>query len=242
MLLSNKNVLITGGGTGIGFAIAEALSKKNNKILICGRREDKLKKAKAAIPSLEYYVGDLRRKDGIKKFFKWTIKNYPEVSILINNAGIQRMLNLKESVSDLTEEIEINLISPILLTSYLVEHFKSKQEAVIVNVTSGLGFSPLAVVPLYCASKAALHSYTMSLRHQLKDTSVKVFELIPPIVDTELDKGSREKRGIVDRGIRASTVAEELIRGVEANESEIIVGMAKGLREAGDKAFERMNH
>lgn len=149
--------------------------------------------------------------------------------------------NNPDSVNDLRAEIEINLSAPIVLSSYFIGHFKTMQESAIINISSGLAFSPLAVVPVYCATKAAIHSFSLSLRHQLKNTSIKVFEVVPPIVDTDLDKGARKKRGQKDRGILPEVVAEELIKGVEADEFEIVIGRAKNLKEAGDKAFVHMN-
>ncbi len=243
MKLEGKTILITGGGTGIGLALVDVLKDKN-KVIICGRRESVLKDVKKKYPGVDYIVTDLRRPDQVKLLYQWTIKKFPDVNILINNAGIQKVFNFNapESIEDITEEIEINLSSPVLLSSLFVENFKPKKESAIVNVSSGLGFAPLAFMPVYCATKAALHSFTMSLRHQLKNSSVKVFELIPPIVDTDLDQGRRGKRGEVDRGIEPSKVAVEFVKGMEANENEIVVGKAIGLRENGEKAFASMNH
>jgi uncharacterized oxidoreductase len=243
MKLTDKTILITGGGSGIGLAIAEAMLKKNNRIIICGRREDKLREAKLKNPLLEYIVADLRKPDQGRMLYEWSIKKFPEISILINNAGIQRIRNFNQpdSLEDIASEIEINLSSPLFLTSLFTQYFKTQPEAAIINISSGLAFAPLAIFPVYCATKAALHSITLTLRHQLKNTPVKVFEIVPPIVDTELDQGSRAKRGLTDRGIPPNMVAEELIRGVEADEFEILVGAAKNLREAGEKAFNNMN-
>ena len=243
MKLINKTVLVTGGGTGIGLTIAQAISKRGNNVIICGRREDKLREAKSMDPLIEYFVCDLRNPEEIQKLYELTVKKFPGISILINNAGIQRQrnFNYKESLDDLASEIDINFSSPVLLSSLFIQHFKSIDEAAIINVTSGLAFAPLAFLPLYCSTKAAMHSFTISLRHQLKNTGIKVFELVPPTVDTELDQGERAKRGQTDRGIPPSIVADDLIRGVEADEFEILVGAAKNLRVAGEKSFPNMN-
>jgi len=243
MNISDNTILITGGGTGIGLAIVEAFLEKNNKVIICGRRESVLKDVKKKHPEIEYLVTDLRKPDQVRLLYQWTVKKFPEVNVLINNAGIQRALSFKnpESLEDITEEIEINLSSPVQLCSLFVKDFISKKESAIVNVSSGLGFAPLAFMPVYCSTKAALHSFTLSMRHQLKSTSVKVIELIPPIVDTDLDQGRRGKRGEVDRGIDPAIVAKALVKGMETDDPEIMVGMAKNLRENGEKAFENMN-
>ena len=243
MNIKGNTILITGGGTGIGLAIAEAFLKRDNKIIICGRRESLLKEVKEKYPEVEYIVTDLRKPDQVKLLHQWTVKKFPEVNVLINNAGIQRAFNFneQETLEDITEEIEINLSSPVLLSALFTEKFKSVKESAIINVSSGLGFAPLAFMPVYCATKAALHSFTMSLRHQLRNTSINVFELIPPIVDTDLDQGRRGKRGEADRGIEPAIVAEGLIKGMETGDPEIIIGMAKGLRENGETAFANMN-
>ena len=243
MNISDNTILITGGGTGIGLAIVEAFLEKNNKVIICGRRESVLKDVKKKYPEVEYLVTDLRKPDQVRLLYQWTVKKFPDVNILINNAGIQRAFsfNNPESLEDITEEIEINISSPVQLCSLFVKNFISKKESAIVNVSSGLGFAPLAFMPVYCATKAALHSFTMSMRHQLKSTSVNVIELIPPIVDTDLDQGRRGKRGEVDRGIDPEIVAKALVKGMETDDPEIIVGMAKNLRENGEKAFDNMN-
>lgn len=244
MNLTGKTILVTGGGTGIGLAITEALLKKNNKVIICGRREQVLKDVKSNYPAIDYLVTDLRNPDQVKLLHNWTIKKFPDTSILVNNAGIQRALIFSNptSVTDVGEEAEINFVSPVLLSSMFIEDFMTKKESAIVNVSSGLAFAPLAFVPVYCATKAALHSFTLSLRHQLKNTTIKVIELVPPTVDTDLDHGRRGKRGEVDRGIEPSIVADAFIKGFESGEPEILVGMAKNLRENGDKAFANMNH
>jgi len=243
MDLTNTTILITGGGTGIGLSLAEALSKKGNRIVICGRREEKLREAKARIPSMEYSVTDLRKPNDLQALFEWTTNQFPDVGVLVNNAGIQQMLDFSkpDSVKNPTAEIEANLSAPIVLSSLFIRHFLRKEKSAIINVTSGLAFAPLAFLPVYCATKAAMHSFSLSLRHQLRNTTIRVFEAIPPTVDTDLDKGAREKRGQKDRGIPPSVVAQEIIRGVEADEFEILIGMAKNLRESGDKMFFNMN-
>lgn len=243
MNISDNTILITGGGTGIGLAIVEAFLKKNNKVIICGRRESVLKDVKKRHPEIDYLVTDLRKPDQVRLLYQWTVKKFPDINILINNAGIQRTFSFKspESLDDITEEIEINLSSPVQLCSLFVKDFISKKESAIINISSGLGFAPLAFMPVYCSTKAALHSFTLSMRHQLKDTPIKVIELIPPIVDTDLDQGRRGKRGEVDRGIDPDIVAMALMKGLETNDPEIIVGMARNLREKGEKAFENMN-
>jgi len=143
------------------------------------------------------------------------------------------MVNLRKGTRDLfdgEDEIEINLTAPIHLSAYFIPLLLKRKEAAIVNISSGLGFVPIASMPVYCATKAAIHSFSLSLRHQLKDTSIEVFEIIPPIVDTELDKGARGERGQQDRGIPPSEVARATLKALENDEYELAVGMAENLR------------
>jgi uncharacterized oxidoreductase len=187
------------------------------------------------------------------KLHDWVISNFPETNVLINNAGIQRMVDLRKGPTDLLEylqkdggdEIDINFKACVFLSAHFIPDLTKRKEAAIMNVSSGLGFIPMASMPVYCATKAAMHSFSISLRHQLKDGPVKVFEIIPPVVNTDLDKGARDKRGQTDRGIPPEEVAKATLIGMKNNEYEIGVGMAQGLktgsRENFDQIFSRMN-
>lgn len=248
MKINGNTVLITGGATGIGFAMAEEFVKAGNEVIICGRREEKLREAKKKIPQLHIKVCDVSKEEDRKKLVEWVFTNFKDINILVNNAGIQRMVNLKTGQSNRKEgedEIDINLKAPIRLCEIFIPRLLQKKEAAVVNVSSGLGFIPITIMPVYCATKAALHSFSLSLRHQLKDTPVKIFEIIPPTVDTELDKGAREKRGQKERGIPPSEVATATIKALENNEYEKAVGMAEGLkmgaRQNPEQIFQRMN-
>ena len=248
MKTTGNTILITGGATGIGFSLAETFVKAGNEVVICGRREDKLKEAKRKLPQLHITVCDLSKESKRKFLYEWICSNFSDINILVNNAGIQRMIDFKRGVNELyfgEDEIEVNLKACIHLSALFTPLFLQKEEAAIVNVSSGLGFVPIAIMPVYCATKAAVHSFTMSLRHQLRDTSVKVFEVIPPIVDTELDKGARGHRGQEDRGIPPVEVAKATMKALESNQYEIPVGMAENLRTGArtnpEQLFQNMN-
>jgi len=245
MKTSGNTILITGGATGIGFALAEALVNAGNEVVICGRRKHALKEAKGKLPQLHTKVCDISRKRSRDLLFQWATSNFPNVNILVNNAGIQRTIDLKNGAQDLLagdDEIEVNLKAYIHLTAYFIPYFLEKAEAAIINVSSGLGFVPMASVPVYCATKAAIHSFSLSLRHQLRDTSIRVFEIIPPTVDTELNKEGRGGRHI---GIPPAEVAKATLEALEKNEFELAVGMAEGLRMGARKdpeqAFQNIN-
>jgi uncharacterized oxidoreductase len=243
MKTTGNTILITGGATGIGFALAEAFSDAGNRVIICGRRENKLKEAKKKLPQIYTKVCDLSKEEECEALYSWVDANFKETNILINNAGIQRIVDLKKGPRDLLKgenEIEINFIAPVRLTAQFIPLFLKQKEAAIINVSSGLGFVPIAAMPVYCATKAAIHSFTQSLRHQLKETSVKVFEIIPPIVDTELDKGSREEREMQERGIPPSEVAKAALKAFKNDEYEVAIGMAENLRMGARKSPEQI--
>ena len=248
MKTKGNTILITGGATGIGFALAETLVNAGNKAIICGRRENKLNEAKQKLPQIQIKVCDISVEKEREALFVWAKDNYPDLNVLINNAGIQRMINLKKGTQELfngKNEIETNFVAPIYLSAYFIPWFLKKKEAAIINVSSGLGFVPMSVMPVYGATKAAVHSFTVSLRHQLKGTSIKVFEIVPPAVDTELGKGTTSDESEEYRGIPASVVAEATIKALANNEYEIIVGEAKGLVEGArtnpEQAFQNLN-
>jgi uncharacterized oxidoreductase len=243
----NNTILITGGATGIGFSLAETLVNAGNKVIICGRREGKLKEARDKLPQIQTKVCDVSREKERESLFNWVKSNFKDFNVLINNAGIQRMVNLKKGTRDLfsgENEVETNLIVPIYLSAYFIPLLLKKKESAIINVSSGLGFVPIASMPVYCATKAAVHSFTLSLRYQLRDTSIKVFEIIPPAVDTELGKGAAEE-GDEYRGIPPSEVAKATLTAIANNEYEIVVGEAKGLvmgaRTNPERAFQNIN-
>ena len=192
MKMGSNTILITGGATGIGFALAQAFVKYDNKVLICGRRESKLEEAKSKLPGVVIHQCDLSDLEGRQSLYRWVKDNYKELNVLINNAGIQRSINLRKGMLELLsgeDEIQTNFTAPIQLSALFAPLLLEKKEAAIINVSSGLGFVPMAVLPVYCATKAGIHMFTVSLRQQLKSTSVKVFEVIPPAVETELGRG-----------------------------------------------------
>lgn len=248
MKTTGNTILITGGATGIGFALAEAFAMADNEVIICGRRESRLKEAKNKLPRIHTRVCDLSKEKERKSLFDWVSSNFSQTNILINNAGIQRMVDFKKGTRDLfngEDEIEINLKASVHLSAYFIPLLSKHKEAAIINVSSGLAFIPIAAMLIYCATKAAIHSFSLSLRHQLRDTSIKVFEIIPPMVDTELDKGAREEREQEDRGIPPTEVAKATIKALGNDEFEVAVGMAQDLRMGArsnpEQEFQDMN-
>jgi len=235
MNLINNTILITGGATGIGLALAEAFLAKGNTVIICGRREGKLREAQAKHPALHIRVCDVGSADDRRALFAWATQEFPTLNVLIDNAGIQREINFRRGTADFDtgngeSEIAINFEGVVHLIALFVPHLIQHSEAAVVQVSSGLALVPIAVAPVYCATKAALHSLSLSLRHQLRETSVRVFEVLPPIVETDLDRGARERRGQKQTGISPEQVAVETVRGLERDDFEIAVGRVKALR------------
>ena len=243
MKLSNNTILITGGATGIGRGFTEEFIKLGNTVIICGRRADRLQEVKDKYPAVITKVCDVANEVERKELTEWIFKNHPDLNVLINNAGVQLNTDLSklENLDRMRMEIETNLIAPVQLASLFTNHLISKKDAVIINITSGLAFVPLAFMPVYCATKAALHSITLSLRHQLKNTSVKVFEIAPPAVDTELGHDRREDKAQSHGGIPVNEFLAEAMDGLKNDVFETAVGMAKGLRSKREEAFDMMN-
>ena len=248
MKTQGNTVLITGGATGIGFALAESFVHAGNTVIICGRREDKLKEVRNKLPQIHFRTCDLSKEKERQSLFIWAKKNFKDMNILINNAGIQTMIDLKKGAGKPARgksEIETNLMAPISLSALFIPWLSKRKEAAIMNVSSGLAFVPIAAMPVYCATKAALHSFTVSLRYQLRDTSIKVFELVPPAVDTELGKGTAEEVEPEYRGLPPGEVAQAALSAMADNAYEIFVGEAKdlamGARTDPEQAFQNIN-
>jgi uncharacterized oxidoreductase len=184
----NNTILITGGGSGIGRGLAEAFHKLGNKVIIAGRRKQALEAVVAANPGMAYEILDVQNPAKLKSFATEVTSKYPSLNVLVNMAGIMQMEDLVNapdpSVIDAT--IATNFTAPLQLTVALLPHLKQQAQATVINVSSGLAFTPLALTPTYCATKAAIHSWSDTLRYQLRDTSVEVLELAPPYVQTEL--------------------------------------------------------
>jgi uncharacterized oxidoreductase len=247
MELKNREILITGGGSGIGFSLAKRFVAAGNKVLICGRRKEVLEKARQEISELGtllYTVQcDISDKEERQRLLDTTLNTLPKLSVLINNAGIQRrvppIIDQRDTICD-EEEFRINYFSPVGLTKLFLPHLTAQSEAMIVNVTSGLAFSPLAFMPNYCATKAALHSWTLSLRHQLRNSSVAVVEMIPPKVNTDLGG-----KGLHDDGVPVEEYVDSAFHHMCQGATEFGFGFSEANRNASrdelNAIFKRLN-
>jgi uncharacterized oxidoreductase len=188
MELPGHSVLVTGGASGIGLAIATRFLRAGSDVLICGRRADKLREAQVKHPGLRTHACDVEDPAQRVALQEWALRESPNLDVLVNNAGVQHRVELAElpDWAHLHREITINFEAPVHLTTLFIPHLRRQKRPAIINVSSGLAFAPRAAVPIYSATKAAIHSFTLSLRHQLHDTPIRVVELIPPAVDTDL--------------------------------------------------------
>jgi uncharacterized oxidoreductase len=192
MQMSSNTILITGGGSGIGRALAEAFHREGNKIVIAGRRKAQLEETVAANSGMKAAVLDIGNGDSILSFAERMKAEHPALNVVIHNAGIMRPESLQGGdLVDAEAMVATNLLGPIRLTAALLPLLERQAQAAIMTVSSGLAFVPMAITPTYCATKAAIHSYSQSLRYQLRNTSIQVIELIPPYVQTEL-MGARQ--------------------------------------------------
>ncbi|MGG0717527.1 SDR family NAD(P)-dependent oxidoreductase [Robertmurraya massiliosenegalensis] len=223
MIIQNNTVLITGGATGIGFQLATRLLEQNNKVIIVGRREEKLKEAKSMHPELVTYTSDLSEEKNRIRLVEQVMKDFPDLNVVINNAGIMHYLNYDDIKPwDYVEkEIKTNLSAPIHLTHLLIPHLLKQENAVLINITSGLSHVPLAATPVYSATKAALQSFTQSMRHQLLG-KIRVIEVSPPLTNTDLGiPGSNTA------GIPVDFFADKVISGLIKGEEEITYGFSE---------------
>ncbi|MCL2596923.1 MAG: SDR family NAD(P)-dependent oxidoreductase [Paludibacter sp.] len=228
MKMNENTVLITGGATGIGFAMAKYYHRCGNTVIICGRREDRLAQAKKELHGLNTFKCDVTNSENRKELFEYVCKNFPQMNILINNAGIQRDIDMTKGTDDFNRgesEIMINFESPIYLSALFTPILASKENATIVNVSSGLAFMVERATrcPVYCATKAGLHAFSIAQRIQLAPLGIRVVEIIPPMVESELNMESRIKRNMVKSPyiMTADDFVEKAFAKMEQNEEEI---------------------
>lgn len=243
MKMTGNTMLITGGGSGIGRALAEAFHALGNKVIISGRRQSSLDDVTAANPGMVSMVLDATKADGIRSFADTLIRKQPDLNVVINNAGIMKNEDITAAPDylDIAEEtIATNLLGPIRLTAALLPHFLPKPHAAVLTVSSGLAFVPMVATPTYSATKSAIHAYSMALREQLKNTSVEVIEIAPPYVQTTLQG---EKQATDERAMPLDEFVAEVmgILTSRPDEKEVIVERCKPLRFAAENGnFDRV--
>lgn len=239
MQLSNNKILITGGASGIGLGLTEKFIQEQNTVIICGRRASALQEVAKKFPAVITRTCDLGKTEEREKLFQWVSENHPDLNVLVNNAGIQQWMSLEDDnfYSRAGEEITTNIEAPIHLTTLFL---KLKSLNTIMNVTSGLSFVPLTKTPVYSATKAFLHSFTLSLRYLLKSKNIEVIEIIPPALNTDLGG-----KGLHDQAPPVSDFIKAIFVQLQQGKTELTFGfsetMAKASQDDLQKAFARLN-
>ena len=239
MKLTQNKILITGGGSGIGLGLTERFVKEGNTVIICGRRETALQEVADRFPSVIIQVCDLALEADRINLFNWVAANHADLNVLVNNAGIQNWMNITNDdfYDRASSEIEINITAPVHLTKLFL---KLKSLNTIMNVSSGLAFIPLSKVPVYCATKAFLRSFTLSLRHQLQSANVEVIEIIPPALNTDLGAPA-----IHNEYPPVSDFIESIFKQLKEGKTELTFGTSEARAKANNDTiagyFNRMN-
>ena len=239
MNLSNNKILITGGASGIGLGLTERFIKENNTVIICGRRAEVLEEVANKYPTVITKVCDLTDETEREDLYKWVAANHGDTNVLINNAGIQKWMNITDAdfFSNAKQEIVTNIEAPLHLTSLFIQ---LPTLTTVINVTSGLSFVPLTKVPVYSATKAFFHSFTLSLRQLLAAKNIEVIEMVPPALNTDLGG-----KGLHDEAPPVSAFVESIFEQLKENKQQLTFGfsamMASATPQELDNTFKRMN-
>jgi len=239
MKLSNNKILITGGASGIGLGLTERFIKENNTVIICGRRQEALDEVVQKFPGVITRQCDLAIEADRVELYNWVAENHTDLNVLVNNAGIQNWMNLTDDqfFDKANKEVEINILAPLHLTKLFLS---LKSLTTVMNVTSGLAFVPFSKVAVYSATKAFFRSFTLSLRHQLKDTGVEVIEIIPPALNTDLGG-----KGIHNAAPPVSDFIESIFEQLENGSNELTFGTSEARAKANNDTigeyFNRLN-
>ena len=221
MNLANNKILITGGASGIGLGLTERFIQENNTVIICGRRESVLNEVKAKFPTVITKVCDLSNEKERITLYEWIAENHADLNVLINNAGIQKWVSVTDAdfYESMKTELSTNIEAPLHLTSLFIQ---LESMTTVMNVTSGLAFSPFAKVPVYSATKAFFRSFTLSLRHILKAKNIEVIEIIPPALNTDLGGV-----GLHDAHPSVSDFIESIFEQLKEGKNELTFGTSE---------------
>ena len=227
MKLTNNTILITGGSSGIGLAMAKKFYEIGNKVIIVARDKEKLNEVKTQIPEIEIFQCDLTKQIDMDELIVFIEQQYPNLNMLFNNAAIQynySFLTEPNLINKIDYEIRANLISTIKLCSLLLPTLLKNENSAIVNISSGLAISPKKSAPVYCATKAAIHNFTKAFRYQMEETNLTIFEIIPPLVDTAMTEGRGKGK------ISPEQLVDEFIKDFKNNKVESYIGKSKLLK------------
>ncbi len=234
MKLTSRTILITGGSSGIGLELARQLLARGNVVIATGRDQARLDRARAELPGLHGFQTDVADPAAIRTLHAEIAGRFPALDTLVNNAGIMRNIGLAQprGLEDLTREIGINVEGPMRMVQQFLPDLRRNRDALIVNVSSGLAFIPFRIAPVYSASKAAIHAYTICLRAQLAGTGVRVVELAPPATETPLFHGELDAAPAGPKEMKVDVLVRHAIAGIEAGRTEIRPGLAQVLKIA----------
>jgi uncharacterized oxidoreductase len=243
MTLKGHTIVITGGTSGIGKELVERFLALGNQVVTCGRRKDRLDQLQARHSDLSVFTCDVTDEAQRVRFAEWVGATHPATNVLVNNAGVQLVMDFTQSVDlgRVRSEVETNFIAPLHFASLFAPILARKEGAAIVTISSGLAFAPLAFMPVYCATKAAIHSLSLSLRRQMSSLGIKVFEIAPPAVDSVLGRERWPKGQSSHGGMPVAEFVEAMLKALEADLQEAAIGQAEGMREKREALFEVMN-
>lgn len=244
MKLTGNTIVVTGGSSGIGKELVERFLALGNKVVTCGRRKERLAQLRARFPDLSVFTCDVSDEAQRKAFAEWVGVSHPAANVLVNNAGVQLVMDFTRplDLGRVRSEVETNFIAPLHFASLFASILAKKEGAAIVNISSGLAFSPLAFMPVYCATKAAIHSFTLSLRRQMRELGIMVYEIAPPAVDSELGRERWPKGQSSHGGMPVPEFVAAMLKALEADLPEAAIGQAEGMRAKREGLFEAMNH
>ncbi len=223
MKVDKATVLITGGATGLGLEFAKQLLECGATVIICSRNSKKLELAKVKYPKLITFKCDITNEEDVQSLHEKIISKYPELNLIINNAGIMHAIDICNPNADVTCEITTNLVGPVLMCHHFINHLMQKQEAAIVNVSSGLAHVAFANTPMYCTSKAGVHMFTKTIRKQLKKTSVNVIEVAPPKTTQPMYQNAEKTKF----AMKPEAVVKAAINGIKKDKKAITPGASK---------------
>ena len=231
MKFENRTILITGGTSGIGFELARQLIARGNTVIVTGRDPRNLQEAKSSLPAVHTIQSDASKAEEIEALSRQVMAQFPACDTLFNNAGIMRNLNLNDQrpLTDVTRELDLNLNGPVQMVQAFLPHLKSRPNALIVNVSSGLAFIPFPLSPIYSAAKAGMHAFSRCLRVQLRGSKVTVVELAPPGVETKLFRGEFAREMKDQKGMPVDVLVSKAIASIEAGKTEIRPGLSNVL-------------
>ncbi len=232
MKLENRTVLITGGTSGIGLELARQLLERGNVVIVTGRDQDRLSAAKASLPGVHAFQSDVSDPAAIAALHDTVLQQFPALDTLVNNAGMMRNLDFSQGhgMGDVAREINTNLTGLVLMVQQFLPHLLTRPDALMVNVSSSLAFIPYPAAPIYCATKAAIHSFSLSMRVQLSGTNVTVVELAPPATGTALFDAEFQKEMAGQKTMSVTALAAQAITGMEAGKLEIRPGLSNVMK------------